>query len=195
MADLLQEVDKIQLNYTTGLTSSILLDTCPTHPSLLLTGSSSRLCSLQVLDLTSKKQIFQFTLDSVRGDNCLHATSFLQPDGDGSLLLTCSGHGHLDIWDFRKSASLPVSTTSGTDPTSQQCTSSPASHCYAMAISCEPHPGSKLALLTNTGTLKLHDTRRLQLPVTSCSFGKESTTNPFTGRSRPGGNNPLCIKV
>ncbi len=165
-------------------TGSILLDTSPAHPYLLLTGASDSLHSLNVLDINSKKSIFRLSPCSHDdgGSVHLHTLSFLDgEEGGASMMVTCSGLGCIDVWDFRSSSSSSVACAKG-DPLPTH---------YSLATSNEPYPSSQLALLASNGRVCLYDNRKLQSPLSSCLV---STTDRgrFTGNL---GSPSLCVKV
>lgn len=197
--DLLHRVDEFKLETAVpGGDDSILLDTCQAHPSLLLAGSAHSMQSLCLLDLASKKTLYQLPQETATTGRCLHAACFLDPEGQTSLLLTCDGAGALGVWDFRARASQVAAVTSTAGNNSSPSASAlPSSHSLAVSpVSFYPH--SQLALLdANNCSLYLHDTRRLHPPLASCVFGRPESlgTGELGGRRFNSSKHFPCVKV
>lgn len=161
-ADVLQEIDAMKL-VNPEPNSRLLLDVSPTHPTFVLCAFTSSLCSLQLIDLPSRKPVYTPSgyYPPGAGDSPLHCAGFL---GEHQLI-TCSGRGHLQTWDFRDSASTPVASTATPTPTpSATPTNVPPTILYSLARGA-PHD---LALLDSTGRLELFDSRKMQHPLASC---------------------------
>lgn len=191
---MLQKVDEIELK-NVGPNSHVLLDVCSAHPTLLLSGSTSSLHSIQVHDLTTKQALFQLS-PSLQHDDptpCppsgpLHSLTLEQPH----LIVTCSGkQGQLDIWDFRNATSHPVASTNATPTT--YFSDTPTEELYSLAVSDH---STQLAVLSTTRRLRLHDYRKLHPPLAGCCFSKESTMFSSRFSTDHSGPHPSpCVKV
>lgn len=214
--DLLQQVDEIEL---VGVNCPLALDVSPIHPTLLLCAS---LQSLHILDLTTKTPTFQLPARGHDGASSLHSACFLRElEGQSSsLILTCSGQGKLDVWDFRASGSQAAASLKGTPPAngtpppnpppngtppsnpppsnpplSHPANSTPAQDLYSLSVGVNC---SQVALLGGTGKLSLYDLRNLHQPMATSSFSRDTPSwGSWGGRFASSRQlTPLpCVKV